>query len=656
MQNLYADLLEVLKDHDEYTKDGKPFKNVIVEHALKMQPKLLEILLSNEKLKEHFFEKVGDVLVFDKIKFQRFVNNKQFLPDSYTQFKNKIGLTANGEYLTESNEVVLSWPYKDCVLEGGQTKEDQKRKEIFWNETLAPDEIDRLFEPKLLTDFTRYDVNGKRVATDIEIGDNLFIKGNNLLVLHSLNSVYEGEVKLIYIDPPFNTGSDSFLYNDSFNHATWATFLRNRLQIAKTLLKDDGAIFVHLDDNEVAYGKVLCDEIFGRENYCNQIIIETNSAFGYKSTAGALFKQAGHLLFYCRNKSNFALNKLYIEKEYDVAYRFIFEDVTIPEAEWRWMDVGESFAIDKGFDNKRSAIRELGQDGFIAELSNYAIDNAERVFRTASVTGGAYKKRKETIERSAGERTRIIRHPNDDMDYMFIAGERVLFYRERLNEIDGHLVPAVTITDLWTDISIEGIANEGGVRFERGKKPEELLRRLIDLVTDEGDLVLDFFSGSGTTVAVAHKMKRRFIGVEQMDYVNTLPLTRLVNVINGDQSGISRRAEINWQGGGGFVYCELKQDNQRFIQSILNSESSDELKTIWKAIDENGFISYRIDPKSIDENVREFLDLSLDDQRRFLIEVLDKNQLYVNYCDVANADYEITDDEKKMNDKFYTLK
>ena len=174
------------------------------------------------------------MLVFDKVAFQSFVSNKQFLPDSYTAFKNKIGLTANHEYLTESKEVVLAWPYKDCVLEGGQTKEDQKRNEIFWNETLAPDEIDRLFAPKALTNFKKYDKDGEQEVENINLGDNLIIKGNNLLALHSLKKQYAGKVKLIYIDPPYNTGSDGFGYNDSFNHSTWLTFMRNRLGLLRS--------------------------------------------------------------------------------------------------------------------------------------------------------------------------------------------------------------------------------------------------------------------------------------------------------------------------------------------------------------------------------------------------------------------------------------
>src|SRR5690606_10859551 len=234
---LFKHVKEVLSKNESFCKDGKLFKNNVVEAALKLDTELLAILLKDDTTKKYFFTSVDDVQVFDKVKFQQFVSNKQFLPDSYTTFKNKIGLTANGEYLTEANEVVLDFPYKDCVLEGGQTKEDQKRKEIFWNETLAGDEVDRLFEPKVLTNWKRIDESGEQEMDNLDSTDTSFLlKGNNLLVLHSLKERFKKEVNLIYIDPPYNTGNDGFNYNDSFTNATWLTFMLNRLKVARELM------------------------------------------------------------------------------------------------------------------------------------------------------------------------------------------------------------------------------------------------------------------------------------------------------------------------------------------------------------------------------------------------------------------------------------
>ena len=231
MQNLLESLKELLSQDEKLVIGGKLNKAQVEDLALKLDAGLLRLLLQNESIKKHFFTNVDGIMVFDKLKFQQFINNKSFLPDSYTAYKNKIGLTTDGKYISEGKEVVLAWPYKDCILEGGQTKEEQKRDEIFWNEILAPEEIDRLLEPKVLTGFKRYDNEGEHEVTEIKDTDNLIIKGNNLLALHALNKRFAGRVKLIYIDPPFNTGNDEFKYNDCFNHSTWLTFMKNRYHL-----------------------------------------------------------------------------------------------------------------------------------------------------------------------------------------------------------------------------------------------------------------------------------------------------------------------------------------------------------------------------------------------------------------------------------------
>lgn len=283
MQNLLEELIQLLSEDERLVSEGKLLKNKVIELALNMDAGLINLLLKNVSIKRHFFAEIGGVLVFDKIKFQRFVSNKQFLPDSYTAFKNKIGLVnENRDYLSESREVVLAWPYKDCVLEGGQIKEDQKRNEIFWNETLAPDEIDRLLAPKVFTNFKRYDKDGEHDLSGKEKIDfskeNLIIKGNNLLALHSLYKRFAGKVKLIYIDPPYNTGSegDTFVYNNNFKHSSWLTFIKNRLETARKLLKDDGFIAIAIDHVEIYYLGAIADEIFGRENRVGLVTVLHN--------------------------------------------------------------------------------------------------------------------------------------------------------------------------------------------------------------------------------------------------------------------------------------------------------------------------------------------------------------------------------------------
>lgn len=205
MANFFDTVVEVLKqDQRFFTEDGELLRNAVYEAAMKMDVALIKSLLANETTKERFFTDVDGIAVFDKVGFGWVINNREFLPDSYTRFKNKIGLVGNnGDYISTSNDVELVFPYKDCLLEGGQTKDEQKRSEIFYNETLAPDEVDRLLYPKVMTNALKYTADSVQPITHISADDNLIIKGNNLLAISSLLKNYEGQVKCIYIDPPY---------------------------------------------------------------------------------------------------------------------------------------------------------------------------------------------------------------------------------------------------------------------------------------------------------------------------------------------------------------------------------------------------------------------------------------------------------------------
>jgi len=323
MQNLMKELKSLLqKDKRICDANSKLLKNKITELTLKHDQPLIDLLLSDKKAKEHFFiekkSKDQNILIFDKDKFIKFVNNKEWLPNSFTSFKNKIGLISGDRYLKKKEDVVLAWAYKDCVLEGGQDKEDQKRNEIFYNEILAPNEIDRLFEPKVLTNFKKYDSAGEHKVENINNNDNLIIKGNNLLALHSLEKKYRGKIKLIYIDPPYNTGNDSFHYNDKFNHSTWLTFMKNRLEVAKELLKDDGVIFVQCDDSEQAYLKVLMDGVFKRENFVTCFVWNKKNVV----QNDAKFSSINHeyILSYRKSKSLVNFNLLPRNKKMNARY------------------------------------------------------------------------------------------------------------------------------------------------------------------------------------------------------------------------------------------------------------------------------------------------------------------------------------------------
>ena len=671
-KNLFTELEQVLRMESSYcTEDGVLLKNAIVEAALALRPELIAKLLTHDGLKRNFLTEVEDVLVFDKVKFQKFVMNKRFLPDSYTSFKNKVGLTnEDGDFLSESREVVLSWPYKDCVLEGGQTKEDAKRNEVFWNEILAPDEINRLTEPKVLTNFKRYDADGEHEVDSISMEDNLIIKGNNLLALHSLKKKYAGKVKLIYIDPPYNTGSDSFGYNDNFNHSTWLTFMQNRLEAARRLLKDDGVIFVQSDDHEQAYLKVLLDQIFGKDNFINVITVKTKIGGVSGSSEGKSFKDATEFIsVYAKYKGGISFNnvgQLTLLLDYIQAY--------IEEGKsWKYTSVITSLS-GKKFIKEVNGYKFYSYDNFESQsVSKFALSNGittsdvyekfnSKIFRTTNAQSSVRQIVLDNTDDLDNEIVSVVYVPtkgknkgteieifykdsNRNMlmflsDYVEVVGEKS-FYREKVNT-------------LWDDILYNNISKEGAVDFPNGKKPESLIQRIIELSTDEGDIVLDFFGGCGTTAAVAHKMKRRYISMEQMESQISLITSRLSNVINGDTTGISKSA--NWQGGGSFVYCELAKANQQFADDIEQASSSEELATIWEQMQETGFLSWKVSPKEIDANAEDFTALAIEDQKRFLIECLDKNLLYVPYPEIDNAEFGISENDKKINNQFYQTK
>lgn len=207
------------------------------------------------------------------------------------------------------------------------------------------------------------------------------------------------------------------------------------------------------------------------------------------------------------------------------------------------------------------------------------------------------------------------------------------------------------LANLWLDIQYNNLTREGDVQFPNGKKPEKIISNILHLVTSEGDLVMDFNIGSGTTCAVAHKMKRRYIGIEQMDYVESISVQRLRRVIDGEQGGIS--ISEGWQGGGSFVYAELAQANEAFIQRILTSASEEDLAQVWQDMQERAFLSYRVDVRSIDSTTRDWQALSLDDKKRLLMETLDKNMLYVPLSEMEDPTWGVSEADKALNRGFF---
>ncbi|RKI86117.1 site-specific DNA-methyltransferase [bacterium 0.1xD8-71] len=661
MTNFYETVLTVLKTDERFVaEDGTFLRNAVYEAAMKMDDRLIRLLLANEETSSRFFVDVDGVKVFDKVGFAWVINNRQFLPDSYTRFKNKIGLAdENGDLISTSGKVELVFPYKDCVLEGGQTLEEQKRQEVFYNQSLAPDEVDRLLFPKIFCNATRYSTDGETAAEEFLPTDNMVIKGNNLLSLATLIRNYEGQVKCIYIDPPYNTGKkNSFGYNDCFNHSTWLSFMKTRLEYARRLLSLDGCILIQTDDKEQAYLKVLCDEIFGAEQYETTFFVQvrfTNKTLAEDST---LHKVMETVHVYSKKHEAFRINK-------------IKEQYSLDKFCWEIRELGEPKTIEVG--GKTVDIFTNGKYEIIKVEPH--IDGLKETWATGSLIrqGGTAAEflAKYLIDRKKEDGLKVLykvyNMGEDGLGFRYILGpQKESAFRGKFysgvplgikNEVRTGVydkekpVPNLIYNYLSSEGDFGNCRNEGGVDIEGGKKPEQLIKFFLDYFSDEEDLVLDFFGGSGTTAAVAHKMNRRYITCEQMDNQIDMILSRLSSVITGEKAGIS--SDVDWQGGGSFVYCELAKLNQSIVEEVEAAADDAALSNIYSRIIKSGFISYRVNPADIDAAADDYAALSLDDKKRFLMEILDKNLLYVNYCDIDDEEFGISDEDKAFTRSFY---
>ncbi len=604
--------------------------------AHNLNPTLLKALLTDSSLKEHFFEDVDGIIVFDKVKFQRFVSNKNFLPDSFTSYKNKIGLTSpdGQDFISESGEVVLTWPYKDCVLEGGQDKEDSKRNEIFYNEILAPDEITRLTEPKALTSFKFFDSDGEHEVEEVA-NHNLIIKGNNMLVLSSICDKYRSSVQVIYIDPPYyfkeHKEKDTFKYNSNFHLSTWLTFMRNRIKYAYEMLKTNGTVWVNISEDGMHYLKVLLDGIFGADCFVGTLPRRTRS--GKSDVPFNLSQDFDWILVYTKASSKDKVVGRGIERKY-------FSTPDFPGRPWRLADL-----------TKQTSAKDRPNSFFTLVDPKTGKQYPPSESRTWAITS-------DTFPRLYQDGYVVF---PDDYDFLNITKPYARKFKDQ-DDNSGKLSSVISdflIKDFLYNL-LNSCKNEVGNYestnlFGIGEfdfaKPENLIAQILSVASKEGDLVMDFFLGSGTTCAVAHKMKRKYIGIDQMDYIESLAVNRLKQVISGEQGGVS--VNYNWQGGGSFVYCELAKANAKYLDDIESADSDAELLLIWERLKDSSLLSFKVKLNEIDPSSEDFNDLSLDDKKRFLIACLDKNMLYVPYSDIESAEYGISDEEVRLNKLFY---
>lgn len=381
------------------------------------------------------------------------------------------------------------------------------------------------------------DFSGSKLEIKEQIGEkseNLLLKGNNLLALHSIKAKYAKQVKLIYIDPPYNTGNDSFKYNDKFNHSTWLTFMKNRLEIAKEFLRDDGVIFISMTNSKVGksgekttsdfpYLWVLCDEIFSSSNFvCNFTWRQFHSV---KNDALNVSVNTENILVYAKQYSP----SLFQNEAYDKTENYKYNDND-----------------GKGFYKTDPLYTKSGAESGVYE---YVFQNG---FKWKAPSGTYPRYSKETLQQM-------------EKDGEIYWSKNKPMAKRYLNNVQ----EGKKTSTFWDGASV-GFSKDGdseikklfGDKIFKNPKPEALLKRIIEISTNENDLVLDFFAGSGTTLAVAHKMGRRWIGIEQMDYIQSVTKERLKKVLAGEQGGVSKACE--WKGGGGFIYAEMMAHSLKF--------------------------------------------------------------------------------------------
>jgi adenine-specific DNA-methyltransferase len=430
-------------------------------------------------------------------------------------------------------------------------------------------------EPRVLLLDEEKSFTASARVTDHDVFDNRLIFGDNLLALKALEQELAGKVKCVYIDPPFNTKQALDYYDDGLEHSIWLELMRNRLEIIYKIISNDGSLFVHIDDNEIAYLVVILDEIFGRNNRISIVTFKQGAATGHKSINPGMVSTSNFILLYAKNKSDWKPNRIFTSlKNRDKRYGQFIKNYDSGITAWEFTTLSKAFADYLNLPEKNLK-KTLGDD-FEEKISKFVIENATKVTQLANPDYSAISKSaREMIDISRENPNSIYKLEREGLsDMFFIGGKRILFYSDKLKYIDGEYVAGEPLTTIWDDLLSNNLHNEGEVDFPKSKKPESLIKRCLELSTQPGDLVLDSFAGSGTTGAVAHKMGRRWIMVELKDHANTHIVPRMQRVIDGtDQGGIS--SSVGWKGGGGFRYYHLAKSvlkKDKWDNWIINPE------------------------------------------------------------------------------------
>ena len=582
-------LREVVESFDEqYVAEGLLKKDAIIVDLDNYKPELVEKILTNAILNEAFTEDIAGATILKINDIIQMLEVDEYWSNSYTRYTNKIGLSTNNRYLDEVTDVVLNFPYKDGILKAGMTKDDVSREdaeESFLNEIVAREEIDVLLDEKIFKNAKKYDKNGSSLVSEIKDTDNLIIKGNNLLALHSLKKRFAGKIKSIIIDPPYyfkkTKTSDAFNYNSNFKLSTWLVFMKNRLDVAKELLSDEGLCIIIVGEEGYAQLKLLADNIFGGDKYIGTISWRKSDN---QANIGEFAKVTDYILIY--KKSIGKLNKLPLTDKARKEYRYSDEN-----GYFRRQILLDKTRGKYNYELTTPTGKKLYGPWMKAKEEIERLDNLGKIYWTRGGQEQPYGKL--YLQDSEGQ------IPNDFWDNSFGTNQR----------------GAEEIRELFS-----------GDRLFDFPKPERLIYNLMKISSEEGDIVLDFFMGSGTTQAVAHKMNRQYIGIEQMDYIETVSIERLKKVIDGEQGGISQ--DVAWSGGGSFIYAELMDKNATFIDAVLNSKHSDELKAIFDDMKATLDFDFRVDLQEVDQSI---WDEDFEMQKKILVKILGKIHHYHKY-------------------------
>ncbi len=457
-------------------------------------------------------------------------------------------------------------------------------------------------EPRILIEDPEKSYHADKRVSGNDIFDNMLIHGDNLLALKALEQDYAGRVKCIYIDPPYNTGNAFEHYDDGLEHSIWLSLMRERFEVLKRLLTKDGTFFCQLSDDEMAYAKVLLDEVFGRSNFINQVSVEM------KLTAGAsgggedkrLKKNIEFILVYANDYNSF--------KKFNDVYEYkdlipLIEAMEEEGSSWKYTSIllgtgdfveeriiedgsGDPIVVKKYKNILRTTVSALERKGkskediYFNNFENIFSDtNAQTSIRTRIINEFKSLNNDELLvasytPKSGRDKGQIVSHY-----YISPSIRRVIWLKDSAEKRKGSIVKREKIGTYWYGFPLNNLTKEGNVKFPNGKKPEALLHQILELATNPGDLVLDSFLGSGTTAAVAHKMGRKWIGIELGEHCDTHCVPRLKKVIDGeDAGGITKSA--NWRGGGGFRYYNLAPSLVKFDEwgnPVINKDFNESM-------------------------------------------------------------------------------